>query len=544
MSVDALWDEVLQSLDDKPNPSSAAGKHLRRLIESPDGQARFRRGIKEKLKQKKLQLLRLFAQLMDPVEQPGLKLSKEMRRDLLGDAVDVAAVFAEKDAVFWRIRWLQLASGQLQVTPKLSQELHTFGSRCGTAGELVKKFTGLSGWTDFPKDRWVELIDKAKDAGQSVDFRSQLQKVVHLLRGEGGDLPPKPDASPTPPAVVPMSAESAPTGPRAAEPKQAATVSQPATRTEGGRPDVVVPQTESKPTHDVPTRGGEPPVPNAADTSKPGSGLPQPTELPAPAALTPKAAGEVGTAPVEAPGEASAGVRQDAGETKESRPKRATAKKTANKESPKDDGLKAAESPEPPKHSAGDQPVPGAGGQLPAVLADLASAVRAISGRLDQIASRTGDGASLEQRLVELERRLAGVERALTESQTDAQRSREESDRLRDRIRDREEELTDARRERDEAAARADELARRLAAADARINAAESRADQNIHEAFRERDAAVLTFKSRLWDAVQAQLSDVTDPTPGEEFESTLEEVLTTRLRSIRDALRGEGIPP
>ena len=92
--------------------------------------------------------------------------------------------------------------------------------------------------------------------------------------------------------------------------------------------------------------------------------------------------------------------------------------------------------------------------------------------------------------------------------------------------------------------ARADDLARRLAAADARIEAAESRADQNIHEAFRERDAAILTFKARLWDAVQAQLCDVTDPTPDEKFASTEEEVLMTRLRSIRATLRAEGVSP
>jgi len=178
------------------------------------------------------------------------------------------------------------------------------------------------------------------------------------------------------------------------------------------------------------------------------------------------------------------------------------------------------------------------------VLSELTAAVRAISGRLDQIASRPGDGSSLEQRLVELERRLEGVERALNVTQSDAQRARDETDRLQVRLREREQELEDIGRERDAAATRADDLARRLASADARINTAESRADQNIHEAFRERDAAVLTFKARLWDAVQAQLSDVTDPIPGEEFASTEEEVLTTRLRSIRDTLRAEGVPP
>ena len=52
MTVDELWYEVLQAIDDKSNPNSVAGKHLRKLIEGSEGQVRFRRGLKEKLKHK------------------------------------------------------------------------------------------------------------------------------------------------------------------------------------------------------------------------------------------------------------------------------------------------------------------------------------------------------------------------------------------------------------------------------------------------------------------------------------------------------------
>ena len=167
-----------------------------------------------------------------------------------------------------------------------------------------------------------------------------------------------------------------------------------------------------------------------------------------------------------------------------------------------------------------------------------------MSDRIDRIVGRVSEQASQGEKLSALERRVAELGRVLSEAPAEARRAREEVEKLRVRIQEQEEELLDARRERDESMARAEELHRRIASSAAQIEAAERRADQNIHEAFRERDTAVLTFKSRLWDAIRAQLADVTDPTHGETFTNTEEEVLTTRLRIIRDTLRSEGVPP
>ena len=555
MKVDELWYELLQTIDDKSNPNSVAGEHLRKLIDTPVGQARFRLGIKDNLKSKKLPLLRLFAQIIDPSEPLGVKLQKNVLRVLLEESVNVAAVFAEKDAIFWRFRWLQLASGQSQITPKLSQDLREFSDRCGPPGEMANRFEGLAGWADFPMDRWVELFEKALDLELSMAFRSQLQKVVQVLRN-GGQPPAKPTASSTPPPAVPVAGQPEPIGPRTPEPPQAKTVaSQPATPTAAkvNRSQILGPTVESKPPHDTPPQSGEPPVPNAAVEEKPGTGQEKAIDPSAPTVVLLQAGEDIVAPPGETLKVAPAFAKQDASKAKEASPKKAVTKKTAIKEaavptSPTDpqtgDGSPATGSSEPAKPPSAGKSKAATGGELPAVLTELATAVRSILGRLDQIASRTGDGANLEQRLVELERRLAGVERALTDTRSDAERSRDEVERLQACVREREQEFGDAIRERDTTAARAGDLARRLASADSRITAAESRADQNIHEAFRERDAAVLTFKARLWGAVQAQLSDVTDPTPGEEFASTEEEVLTTRLRSIRDTLRAEGVQP
>jgi hypothetical protein len=554
MTVDQLWYEVLQTIDDKSNPDSVAGKHLRKLIEATQGQGRFRRGIKEKLKQKKLPLLRLFAQIIDPSEQLSVQLHKDVRRDLLEESVNVAAVFAEKDSVFWRFRWLQLASGQSQIAARLSQELHRFSDGCGTPGEMANRFKALSGWADFPKDRWVELFEKARDSELSVEFRSHLQKVVEVLRGWGGQPPAKPSATQTPPPAVPVPAQPVHSGPLAPEPPQVKTVvSQPATAAAGNRPRVPESTVGIKPPDDTPSQSGEPPVPNEAVEAKPGSEQHQATDPPVPTSVPPQP-GEDIVALAGGPPEATpAGAKQEASAVKEARPKKAAARKTASKEaavatSPTEPatghGLLATVSSGPAKPSPEGKPQAADGGELSAVLTELASAVREISGRLDQIASRTGDGATLEQRLVELERRLARVERALTDTQSDAQRARDEAERLRDRLSEQDRELADAIRERDSATNRADELAQKVASASDQIKRAEDRADQNIHEAFRERDEALRTFKARLWDLIQAQLSDVTDPTPGEEFASIEEEVLTTRLRSIRDTLRAEGVPP
>ena len=68
--------------------------------------------------------------------------------------------------------------------------------------------------------------------------------------------------------------------------------------------------------------------------------------------------------------------------------------------------------------------------------------------------------------------------------------------------------------------------------------------DQAIHQANQERDNAVLTFKAKLWNKLQAQLSDVPEANHGEKFGSVEEEVMMHRLRSILNTLREEGVAP
>lgn len=539
MTVDQLWEEVKGSLGMPTVPADRLRSALAKLVVTPEGRTRFVQGIQpeQKLPGKPI-LLRQFARLMEPAEGPSSGLGDKDRTELLDQSTRAARTLWRIDATYWMFLWLRLKSGQAIVVTDSARDLKALNEGCRGPQDLVKKLTAMQGWADFPRDRWIELIDKARANELSPEFRSQMQKVVEVLKG-----------SPEP-AVPPRAVQAVPGGQvRTPEPPPAVAVaSQPTASTsiQSDRPRGIEPTSSA--------------VMGKAAAAKPideksTQALPQPPVMiasqkePHPVGMIPSAGDTSAPTPAE--------VRKEPNEAKEARPRRSTTpKKSTNKDASvatpqsdpaNNDGATNTSDPEQLKPRgavrASQQPAV-VEGELPAVLADLTVAVRAVSGKIDQIVSRTGEGSSVEKRLIEFERRLAGVERTLGQSQTNAHRAQEEADRLRERLEEREKDLLDGRRERDEATVRAEDLTRRLAAANARINAAESRADQNIHEALRERDSAVLTFKAKLWDTVQAQLSDVTDPILGEVFASTEEEVLTIRLRSIRDALRAEGVPP
>ncbi len=538
MTAEELWDETKSLLGKSSVPTDRLRETLAKLVSTPQGLARLLRGIDSDQKLTgKSTLLRHLARVMDPSAEPSASLGQKERSELLEQATRASRSHWRSDATYWVFLWLRLRTGQASVAADAARDLKTLNDGCGTPQELAKRLTTLRGWGNVPRDRWVELVDKARAAEPSAEFRPRLQQLAELLK-DGGAASPQ-ATSPTP-VVPPGAAKPLPSGSRDSDPspRGAGIPVDPAPAAAASGP-------ESR-------AGGDPPGP---DDHRPHESQSEtrPEEKESKPSTTHPTTGDPASPTVGTTASLPTDVRPEPGESKEVRPRRTSQKRT-RKEAvapPETDTVAGGTPTEPSVKTAKSggaarslaSPAPG-GEDLPAVLAELTSAVRAVSLRIDQLAGRTSDVSALEQRLVELERRLAGVERALSETQTSAQRASDEADRLRTLVREREQELQDAVREQDDARNRVAELTRRLAAADARIEAAESRADQNIHEAFRERDAAVLTFKARLWDAVQAQLADVSDPTPGEQFGSTEEEVLTTRLRRIRDALRAEGVPP
>ncbi len=68
------------------------------------------------------------------------------------------------------------------------------------------------------------------------------------------------------------------------------------------------------------------------------------------------------------------------------------------------------------------------------------------------------------------------------------------------------------------------------------------RMEQNLHSANQERDLAVLTFQSKLASGMRHLFADLGDAFPGEKFANVEEEVLMTRLRQTRAALRAAGV--
>lgn len=538
-TVEELWDDAKILLGKSSVPTDRLRETLAKLVSTPQGRARLLRGIDSDQKLTgKFTLLRHLARVMDPSAEPSASLGQKERSVLLEQATRASRSQWKSDATYWVFLWLRLRNGQASVAADAATDLKTLNDGCRTPQDLAKRLATLQGWGSVPSDRWVELIDKARAAELSDEFRPRLRQLVELLKDGGGASPP-PGTSPTP-AVTSGAAKPVPSGSRDSDPSPRGAgvpvLPAPAAATSGS---------ESRAVGDVPGSADDRPNESQSET--------RPEEKESKPSTADPTAGDPASPTIGTTASLPTDVRPEPGEAKEVRPRRTSQKRTRKDAvpppetdteaggTPTETSVKTTKSGGAARSPA--NPAPG-GEDLPAVLAELTSAVRSVSLRIDQLAGRTSDVSTLEQRLVELERRLAGVERALSETQISAQRASAEADRLRTLVREREQELHDAVREQDVARNRVAELTRRLAAADARIEAAESRADQNIHEAFRERDAAVLTFKARLWDTVHAQLADVSDPTPGEQFGSTEEEVLMTRLRRIRDALRAEGVPP
>jgi uncharacterized coiled-coil protein SlyX len=490
MTVDELWDEVKALVAKSSPPLDRLQTLVQQLAASREGRARFIQGMDPKEKTShKGRLLRLLHRQIDVRHDPRPDFDAKERANLIRQATGFARQQWTKDAAYLAYLWLRIKTGERPAAADAKDDLRQLTKQLQTPEEMFDHLRGLAGWEEFPREMWVELLEEARNAELSSEFRPVLDRLVTV-------------------------AKTAPnTPPRAAARRHAKPVD--------GATDVA-----SKP-------------PRSVEQQPAGHDGPSPAP----------ARSAAGPAPAAQPPEGSRPTtrnRQSRGDDGASPDRTATAATVFPAEAPIPDsrGPDAPRAePVSQRRHQGHRPSP-VSGELDGVLRELTAAVHAMAGRLDQIASRADGAASLDQRLNELERRLAGVEKALTETRADAQRAREEADRLRARARDLEAELDDVRRDRDAATARSQELARNLAAATDRIATVERRADQNIHEAYRERDAAVLTFQARVWDAVRAQLVDVTDSTPGEKFNTTEEEVLTDRLRKIRDTLREEGIPP
>ena len=79
----------------------------------------------------------------------------------------------------------------------------------------------------------------------------------------------------------------------------------------------------------------------------------------------------------------------------------------------------------------------------------------------------------------------------------------------------------------------------------AQLQAANARADRaevNCDMLTRERDNAVLTFKAQLDERFRALFADLGEAHTGERFGSVEEEILTGRLRFVRDVLAQESV--
>ena len=573
MTVDELWEDAKALLKKELNPSGQLKDTLHRLAKTPQGRSRLVRELDQPLATKP-KLLRCFAQIMEPSGELSSSLGQQERIELLRSLAQAASSDHAIDVTYWIFLWLQLKSGELTAPNDIANGLKSLNKGGQSPNDLYVRFTSMHGWGTFSRDRWIELVEEAWLEESSADFQECLQRLVELIRATGGKSTRAPVAATTSVPGLPKAATSAEANlPQGTQTQATGNTATPLEKSSTPPPAEVRPESsvkaaggtatplEKSPTPATPVVRPEPsegkqPQPRDRATESGATPLEKST-TPPPAEVRPEsrveAAGDTATQLEKSSTSASPEVRPESSEGKQPKPRRAASPRKPGKQvaSPSETGPEgdsgASSDPGPTESSRSGRtgiPSPEFGGEIAAALADIASAIRSISERIDEMVGRTSEQASQGEKLNVLERRVAELGRVLSEAPADARRSREEVEKLQLRIQEQEEDLRDARRERDESAARVEDLARRLASSAPRIEAAERRADQNIHEAFRERDAAVLTFKAKLWDAIQAQLADVTDPTHGERFANTEEEVLTTRLRTIRNILRAEGIPP
>lgn len=132
------------------------------------------------------------------------------------------------------------------------------------------------------------------------------------------------------------------------------------------------------------------------------------------------------------------------------------------------------------------------------------------------------------------------LEAAREQLRREAERSqeiRQRSDRLERDIAQREGELAIARTE-------MQKLTEQVTAARQDVQRAHDRAEDDIHHIRLERDHALRTFQSELWDRIKLCLAEVLTETATGTSPSAEQEFFRRRLREIRDTLKEMNIPP
>lgn len=135
-------------------------------------------------------------------------------------------------------------------------------------------------------------------------------------------------------------------------------------------------------------------------------------------------------------------------------------------------------------------------------------------------------------------------EEEVLSARSQAQRETEGARKLRDQLDLLEKALAERERELGEGRAEVARQAQEIEEARREAQAAHRRAEDYVHQANRERDNAVRTFKAELWEWMQMCLTEVLSDGEDESQLNPDQQFFRQRLREIRDVLRDQGIPP
>jgi hypothetical protein len=154
-----------------------------------------------------------------------------------------------------------------------------------------------------------------------------------------------------------------------------------------------------------------------------------------------------------------------------------------------------------------------------------------------EAAAAKAANAQLHEQLERTVNELQAAQGRLQRETEIAEELRREKIRLEERLVEREHELASSRGE-------MQKLTHLLSEARQEIEAARRRAEDYIHHAGRDRDSAVRTFQSHLWEELQYYLLEVLEEEPDPPSLNEDQKMFRRRLREIKAVLRDKGVPP
>lgn len=116
------------------------------------------------------------------IHPPGTAESKLLESDQqeIGNSGAAATIgTSAKDIAYWVFQWLRVTSNvksaPFQTAERIADLFKT--EACKSTDDIVAVFSMMNGWSDYPQNRWADLIQKALKAKKWIEFGVELGPV-------------------------------------------------------------------------------------------------------------------------------------------------------------------------------------------------------------------------------------------------------------------------------------------------------------------------------------------------------------------------------